>query len=38
MPTENGEVYKCEKCGTVVKVVQPGFGYLVCCDTAMKQQ
>ena len=36
MPTEKGEKYKCDKCGCVVEVVQEGFGYLVCCDEAMK--
>jgi len=38
MPTEKGETYKCEKCGAVVKVISEGFGFLVCCDEAMKKQ
>jgi desulfoferrodoxin-like iron-binding protein len=37
MPTDNGETYQCGKCGAVVVVVQAGFGYLVCCDQAMKK-
>ena len=38
MPTDSGEVYVCDKCGAEVKIVSPGFGYLVCCDQAMKQK
>jgi len=33
--TKVGEVYKCEKCGNVVKVIEEGFGTLVCCGEDM---
>jgi desulfoferrodoxin-like iron-binding protein len=38
MPTEKGEVYVCVKCGAEVLVTAEGFGYLVCCDEAMKKK
>ncbi|WP_460032144.1 desulfoferrodoxin FeS4 iron-binding domain-containing protein [Megalodesulfovibrio paquesii] len=33
-----GEVYKCELCGQVVKVVEAGGGTLVCCGEDMVKQ
>jgi len=30
-----GEVYRCEVCGNVVKVIEFGGGELVCCDEPM---
>jgi superoxide reductase len=36
--TKAGEIYKCEICGTVVKVKEAGDGELVCCDQPMKKQ
>jgi superoxide reductase len=36
--TEKGQIYKCEICGNVVEVVEPGDGELVCCGEAMKLQ
>lgn len=38
MTTQIGEVYKCEICGNVVKVVENGVGTLVCCGEAMGKQ
>jgi superoxide reductase len=32
---EEGEVYVCEICGQVVKVLVSGIGTLVCCDQPM---
>ncbi|MFP4194588.1 MAG: desulfoferrodoxin FeS4 iron-binding domain-containing protein [Desulfobacterales bacterium] len=34
--TQSGEVYKCEICGNVVNVMQPGVGELVCCGESMR--
>jgi superoxide reductase len=34
--TKVGEVYKCEICGNVVKVLENGAGQLVCCGQPMK--
>lgn len=33
-PTKNG-IYKCELCGNVVGMINPGSGELNCCDQAM---
>jgi superoxide reductase len=38
MGTEVGEVYKCEICGNVVKVLENGSGDLVCCGEEMAKQ
>jgi len=35
MATEVGEVYECEICGNVVKVIENGAGDLVCCGEEM---
>ena len=34
---KEGEVYKCEICGQVVKVTEAGDGELVCCGEPMKK-
>jgi superoxide reductase len=36
--TAMNEVYKCEICGNVVKVIETGEGTLVCCDQPMVLQ
>ncbi len=36
--TQVNEVYKCEVCGNVVKVMEAGDGELVCCGQPMKLQ
>ncbi len=36
MPSESGEVYKCEVCGAVIKVKEGGAGTLECCDQPME--
>jgi superoxide reductase len=36
MPTEVGQVYRCNICGNQVKVLQSGGGILVCCGVPMK--
>ncbi len=36
MAINNLEVYKCPKCGNIVKVYQGGGGDLVCCDVKME--
>ncbi len=36
--TETGEVYECEICGNVVKVMEAGVGTLVCCGQDMVLQ
>jgi len=33
---KKGEVYKCEICGNVVRVMEGGEGDLVCCGENMK--
>nr|1CFW_A Chain A, PROTEIN (DESULFOREDOXIN) [Megalodesulfovibrio gigas]1CFW_B Chain B, PROTEIN (DESULFOREDOXIN) [Megalodesulfovibrio gigas]1DCD_A Chain A, PROTEIN (DESULFOREDOXIN) [Megalodesulfovibrio gigas]1DCD_B Chain B, PROTEIN (DESULFOREDOXIN) [Megalodesulfovibrio gigas]1DHG_A Chain A, PROTEIN (DESULFOREDOXIN) [Megalodesulfovibrio gigas]1DHG_B Chain B, PROTEIN (DESULFOREDOXIN) [Megalodesulfovibrio gigas]1DXG_A Chain A, DESULFOREDOXIN [Megalodesulfovibrio gigas]1DXG_B Chain B, DESULFOREDOXIN [Me len=33
-----GDVYKCELCGQVVKVLEEGGGTLVCCGEDMVKQ
>ena len=33
--TEKGQIYKCEICGNVVEVLEPGAGQLVCCGQPM---
>ncbi|MBW2623274.1 MAG: desulfoferrodoxin [Deltaproteobacteria bacterium] len=33
---EQFEIYKCEKCGTIVEVLFGGGGELVCCEEPMK--
>jgi len=33
--TDIGEVYECEICGNVVKVLEAGVGTLVCCGQDM---
>lgn len=35
MTTTLGEAYKCETCGNVVEVINPGSGQLVCCGHPM---
>jgi superoxide reductase len=37
MAAEKLEVYKCDKCGNIVEVLQGGVGTLVCCDEPMKK-
>jgi len=34
--TEIGQVYRCNICGNVVKVVKTGAGTLVCCGEPME--
>lgn len=34
--TEKSDVFKCEKCETIVAVLQGGDGELVCCEEKMK--
>lgn len=34
--TKENEVYKCDICGNVVKVIETGAGELVCCGVPMK--
>ncbi len=34
--TKIGQVYRCEICGNVVRVVEEGEGELVCCGEPMK--
>ena len=34
---EAGEVYKCNVCGNVVKVLEVGGGELVCCGEPMEK-
>jgi len=34
--TVKNEIYKCNICGNVVKVMEPGVGQLVCCGEAMQ--
>lgn len=36
--TKVKEIYKCEICGNVVKVIESGKGTLVCCGESMKLQ
>ena len=36
--TKVKEIYKCEACGNVVEVQEPGDGELVCCGEPMKKQ
>jgi superoxide reductase len=38
MPTKKDEIYRCEVCGNVVKVVEEAQGTLVCCGQEMKLQ
>jgi superoxide reductase len=33
--TEVNEIYECEICGNVVKVIEAGVGILVCCGENM---
>ena len=35
MATQEGQVWKCEICGMVVKVEEAGAGSLVCCGQEM---
>ena len=35
MATEVGQVYLCEICGNIVKVLETGAGTLVCCGQDM---
>jgi superoxide reductase len=35
--TEVNEVYLCEICGNKVKVLENGFGQLICCGQPMKK-
>ncbi len=34
--TKAGEIYRCDVCGNVVKVLEVGGGELVCCGQPMK--
>jgi superoxide reductase len=34
--TQKDQVYKCDVCGNVVSVLEPGDGDLVCCDQNMR--
>ncbi|MBD3227038.1 MAG: desulfoferrodoxin FeS4 iron-binding domain-containing protein [Candidatus Lokiarchaeota archaeon] len=34
--TKVDQVYKCEICGNIVKVIESGNGQLVCCGEPMK--
>ncbi|MDY6827035.1 MAG: desulfoferrodoxin FeS4 iron-binding domain-containing protein [Bacillota bacterium] len=36
MATKKEEVYECQVCSNVVKVINAGVGTLVCCDKPMK--
>jgi len=36
--TKVGEIYKCNICGNVVKVLESGVGKLVCCGEEMELQ
>lgn len=36
--TKVGEIYRCEICGNVVKVLEAGAGTLVCCGKPMNLQ
>jgi superoxide reductase len=36
--TEVSQVYKCNVCGNVVKVMEAGAGQLVCCGKPMELQ
>lgn len=36
--TETNQIYKCDICGNVVKVLETGAGELVCCGEHMKLQ
>ncbi len=38
MPSETGEIYECEICGSVVEVKEGGAGTLECCGQPMTQQ
>ncbi len=38
MATKKEQVYKCQVCTNVVKVVDEGVGTLVCCDKPMELQ
>ncbi len=34
--TELNQIYKCNVCGNIVEVLDPGMGQLVCCDKPME--
>ena len=36
--TEVNQIYSCEICGNVVKVLNSGAGQLVCCGEIMKKE
>ena len=36
--TEKKQIYKCNVCGNIVEVVNPGVGQLVCCGQPMELQ
>ncbi|HSW35156.1 MAG TPA: desulfoferrodoxin FeS4 iron-binding domain-containing protein [Candidatus Limnocylindrales bacterium] len=38
MATQKEQVYKCQVCTNVVKVVESGVGLLVCCGEPMELQ
>ena len=38
MATKKEQVYKCQVCTNVVKVVEEGVGTLVCCNKPMEVQ
>jgi len=38
MSTKKEQVYECQVCTNVVKVVEEGVGTLVCCDKPMEVQ
>lgn len=35
--TEKLELYKCNVCGNIVEVINPGVGQLICCSVPMEQ-
>lgn len=36
--TEQRQIYKCEVCGNLVKVLHEGVGTLICCNQPMNLQ
>lgn len=38
MATKQEQIYKCQICTNVVKVIEEGVGMLVCCDEPMVLQ
>lgn len=35
--TEKLELYKCNVCGNIIEVINPGVGQLICCSVPMEQ-